>query len=63
MTPDLTTTQFIKIATILAGIVLVTFFSALIAFTYRQQIRHFLQRTGLLVPDRNPYDFNQALFQ
>lgn len=57
MTPDLTITQFIQITTTLARVVLVAFFSALIAFTYQQQIHQYLQQTGLLVPDRNPYNF------
>lgn len=38
MTPDLTIGQFLAITMTLAGIVLAAFFSALIIFTYRQQI-------------------------
>lgn len=43
MSPDLMIEQFITIAMTLARVILVGFFSALITFTYHQQIQNYLQ--------------------
>ncbi len=62
MTPDLTNMQTIAIGSAIAGTVLIFFFTALIFLTFKEQIRRFLQRQGLLVPARNPHNFRNTPF-
>ncbi len=52
MTPDLTTTQTIGLASAIIGFCLTVFFTTLIVLTYGHQIRRYLRRRGLLVQPR-----------
>ncbi len=52
MTPDLTTSQTIGLASAIVGFCLTVFFTTLIVLTYRHRIRRYLRQRGLLVEPR-----------
>ncbi len=52
MTPDLTTSQTIGLASTIVGFCLTVFFTTLIVLTYGHRIRQYLRRRGLLVQPR-----------
>ncbi len=52
MTPDLTTSQTIGLATAIVSFCLTVFFTTLIVLTYGHRIRQYLRRRGLLVQPR-----------
>ncbi len=52
MTPDLTTSQTIGLASAIVGFCLTVFFTTLIVLTYGHQIRRYLRARGLLVHPR-----------
>ncbi len=52
MTPDLTTSQTIGLASAIVGFCLTVFFTTLIVLTYGHQIRQYLRRRGVLVQPR-----------
>ncbi len=52
MTPDLTTTQTIGLATAIVGFCLTVFFTTLIILTYGHRLRQYLRQRGLLVQPR-----------